>query len=86
MVQAIMLPLYLVSGVFIPNVNLPGWLRRLAEIFPVQHLADGLHHAYIPGQGSGVVWSDLAVLVLWAAAGLAISLRRFAWTPATTTA
>ena len=86
MVQAIMLPLYLVSGIFIPNVNLPGWLRRLAEIFPVQRLADGLHHAYVPGQSSGVVWSDLAVLALWAAAGLTISLRRFTWTPATSTA
>jgi len=84
MVQAIVLPLYLVSGIFIPNVNLPGWLRHLAELFPVQHLADGLHHAYIPGQG-GVVWSDLAVLALWAAAGLAIALWRFTWTPATTT-
>ena len=27
MVQAIMLPLYFISGVFIPNVNLPSWLR-----------------------------------------------------------
>src|SRR4029077_21066200 len=35
MVQAIMLPLYFVSGVFIPNVNLPSWLRHVAEVFPV---------------------------------------------------
>jgi ABC-2 type transport system permease protein len=27
MVQAIMLPLYFISGVFIPNVSLPRWLR-----------------------------------------------------------
>jgi ABC-2 type transport system permease protein len=82
-VQAIMLPLYFVSGVFIPNVNLPGWLRHLAEVFPVQHLADGLHHAYDPAvQGSGIVWSDLGVLALWAVAGLAVALRRFSWTPA----
>jgi ABC-2 type transport system permease protein len=87
MVQAIMLPLYLVSGIFIPNVNLPGWLRHLAELFPVQHLADGLHHAYDPTvHGSGVVWSDLAVLAVWAAAGLAVSLRRFTWTPSATNA
>jgi ABC-2 type transport system permease protein len=84
-VQAIMLPLYLVSGIFIPNVNLPDWLRQLAEVFPVQHLADGLHHAYMPGQGSGIVWSDLAVLVLWAAAALALALRRFSWTPSIAT-
>lgn len=83
MVQAIVLPLYFISGVFIPNVNLPGWLRHLAEIFPVEHLADGLHHAYDPSAtGIGIVWTDIGVLALWGAIGLAVALRRFSWTPA----
>jgi len=82
MVQAIMLPLYFISGVFIPNVNLPSWMRHVAELFPVQHLADALHHAYDPTtQGVGIVWADLAVLAAWAAVGLAVALRRFSWTP-----
>jgi ABC-2 type transport system permease protein len=81
--QAVMLPLYFISGVFIPNVSLPGWLRQVAMVFPVRHLADGLHYAFDPAAGgSGIVWSDLGVLALWAAVGLAIALRRFAWTPA----
>ncbi len=83
MVQAIMLPLYFISGIFIPNVNLPTWLQDVARIFPVQHLADGLHNAFDPAtHGSGIVWSDLGVLALWAAAGLLIALHRFSWTPA----
>jgi ABC-2 type transport system permease protein len=87
MVQAIMLPLYFISGVFIPNVNLPGWLQDVAKAFPVQHLAGGLHHAFDPAtHGSGIVWTDLGVLALWAAAGLAIALTRFTWTPATAAA
>jgi ABC-2 type transport system permease protein len=84
-VQAIMVPLYFISGVFVPSANLPRWLHDLAQLFPVEHLADALHHAYQPGAGSGLVWSDLAVLALWAAAGLALAIRRFTWTPATTT-
>ena len=87
MVQATTLPLYFISGVFIPNVNLPGWLQRIAEVFPVERLADGLHHAFAPGvHGSGIVWSDLGVLVVWAALGLAVAVRRFSWVPATATA
>jgi ABC-2 type transport system permease protein len=83
MVQAIMLPLYFISGVFIPNVNLPSWLQDVAKIFPVQHLSDGLHKAFDPAtHGTGIVWSDLGVLALWAAAGLLVALTRFAWTPA----
>jgi ABC-2 type transport system permease protein len=85
-VQAIMLPLYFISGVFIPNPNLPGWLQHVARIFPVEHLADALHHAYDPAvRGSGIVWSDLGVLAAWAAVGLLVALRRFAWTPAAVT-
>jgi ABC-2 type transport system permease protein len=87
MVQAIMLPLYFISGVFIPNPNLPSWLQHVATFFPVEHLADALHHAYDPTvQGTGVVWGDLGVLAAWAAVGLMVALRRFAWTPASAAA
>ena len=87
MVQAIMLPLYFISGVFIPNVNLPTWLRDVAEVFPVQHLADGLHRAFDPATtGAGIVWTDLGVLALWGVAGLGFALWRFTWTPAAATA
>ena len=83
MVQGLILPLYFISGVFVPDIRLPGWLRHVAEVFPVQHLADGLHHAYDPTiHGVGIDWNDLAVLALWAIAGLAITLRRFSWLPA----
>ena len=86
MVQAIMLPLYFISGVFIPNINLPTWLRDVAKVFPVQHLADGLHHAFNPAtHGVGIVWSDIGVLVLWGVIGLALALWRFTWTPTSRT-
>jgi ABC-2 type transport system permease protein len=85
MTQAVMLPLYFISGVFIPNANLPAWLRHVAKVFPVQHLADGLHHAYDPAvHGVGIAWGDLGVLGIWALVGLAVALRRFSWTPAAT--
>jgi ABC-2 type transport system permease protein len=87
MVQAIMLPLYFISGVFIPNVNLPAWLRDVARVFPVEHLADGLHHAFDPAtRGAGIVWSDLGVLALRAAAGQTIALVRFSSLPSAATA
>ena len=86
-VQAVMLPLYFISGVFIPNVNLPAWLQHIAEVFPVQHLAHGLHTAFDPtATGSGFVANDITVLLVWAAAGLMVALRRFTWMPAAATA
>jgi ABC-2 type transport system permease protein len=82
MVQAIMLPLYFISGVFVVNTSLPSWLRHVASVFPVQHLADGLHRAFDPtAHGVGIVWADIGVLALWAAIGLAVALVRFSWLP-----
>lgn len=79
-VMAIMLPLYFISGIFIPNINLPTWLRHVASVFPVQHLAAGFRYSYLPGaHGTGIVWSDIGVLVIWAAIGVAVALRRFSW-------
>jgi ABC-2 type transport system permease protein len=77
-IQALMLPLYLGSGIFIPDANLPGWLRQTAALFPVERLADGLHEAF----GATIATGDLVVLGAWAAAGVVVALRRFNWSPA----
>jgi ABC-2 type transport system permease protein len=82
MVQAVMLPLYFISGVFIAPSQLPTWLQNVAKVFPVQHLADGLHHAFLPGTtGIAIVWSDIAALAVWAGIGVAVALVRFSWLP-----
>jgi ABC-2 type transport system permease protein len=82
MVQAIMLPLYFISGIFVPNIHLPAWLKHVAQVFPVEHLADGLHRAYATNvHGIGIVWSDLGVMATWAAIGLVVALWRFSWLP-----
>jgi ABC-2 type transport system permease protein len=82
MVQAVMLPLYFISGIFIAPSNLPSWLSNIAKAFPVEHLAHGLQHAFQPGTaGIGIVWGDLAAMGIWAAIGVVVALRRFSWLP-----
>jgi ABC-2 type transport system permease protein len=78
---AITLPLGFISGVYIPPVNLPSALQRIAEAFPLEHLVAALGHGFLPG-GTGVAWGDLAILAAWGLGGLAIALTRFRWTPA----
>ena len=43
-----MLPLYFISGVFLLTSQIPGWLARIANVFPVRHLAQALLMAYNP--------------------------------------
>jgi ABC-2 type transport system permease protein len=81
-VQAIVLPLSFISGVFIATSELPSWLAGIGKVFPVEHLNAALLAAYNPHTtGSGLRWGDLAVLAVWGAAGLIIAARRFRWLP-----
>lgn len=80
--QAVMLPLYFISGVFIAVSVLPRWLVDVADVFPVRHLAAALLTAYNPHTtGTGFAGTDLMVVALWGAAGLGIALWRFSWVP-----
>jgi len=81
-VQAIILPLCFISGVFIPVASLPHWLADIGKVFPVHALSAALLAAYNPHtSGSGLSWSDLAVLGAWGIAGLIVAMHRFSWLP-----
>jgi ABC-2 type transport system permease protein len=80
--QAIMLPLYFISGVFVAVSVLPHWLVDVANVFPVRHLAAALLVAYNPHTtGSGFAFTDLLIVMAWGAAGLVVAIRRFSWLP-----
>jgi ABC-2 type transport system permease protein len=81
-VQLILLPLYFISGVFVPQSQIPSWLSNVAGFFPVKHLSNALVTAYDPNtSGAGFSANDLLVLAAWAVAGLLVALRRFSWSP-----
>lgn len=81
-VQAVMLPLYFISGIFVPASSLPTWLADVADVFPVRHLGTALLTAYNPNTtGAGFAGTDLLVVVAWGAVGLIVALRRFSWLP-----
>ena len=80
--QAVMLPLYFISGVFVAVSVLPHWLVDIADVFPVRHLAAALLTAYNPHTvGAGFAGSDLLIVAAWGAGGLAIALWKFSWVP-----
>jgi ABC-2 type transport system permease protein len=73
------LPLFFISGVFIPGPRLPHGLSLVAQAFPVQHLAHALLVAYtapVP-----LPLGDLGVIAGWGALGLVVAARRFTWSP-----
>jgi ABC-2 type transport system permease protein len=93
-VNASILPLLFLSGIFIPLGNHPPtWIAVIGDIFPVKHFADAMQAGFL-GQTianaaartpelavSPFSWSDVAVVAAWGLAGLAISARYFSWEP-----
>lgn len=86
-VQATMLPLWFISGVFIPTASLSSGLRDIGKLFPVAHVAGALHLASVRSSfGSAFSGSDLLVLAVWGVAAAAFCAWRFSWLPSTATA
>jgi ABC-2 type transport system permease protein len=80
--QAVMLPLYFISGVFVAVTTLPHWLVDIADVFPVRHLAAALLAAYNPHvTGAGFAGWDLLIVTAWGVAGLVIAQKRFSRLP-----
>ncbi len=80
-VNALLLPLYFLSGVFIPEDQLPSGVVHFADLFPVRHFFDAFFDAYVPVGGGAVSWDNLAIVALWGVAGLLLAIRYFRWTP-----
>ena len=77
-----MLPLYFLSGVFIPDDELPSGVVDFANHFPVRPLLRGLLRRLHPGHGgAGLDWGNLAVVAIWGVAGLLLAIRFFRWSP-----
>ena len=80
--NAITLPLYFLSGIFIPENEIPDGVLAFANHFPVRDFFEAFFAAYSPNTvGSGFEWGELAVVAIWGLAGFVIALRYFRWTP-----
>lgn len=80
MVNAIILPILLVSDVFVPPGHLPAWLNTVSVLFPVRHFSDAMQTAFFPAT-SGFSWPDLGILAAWGLVGGSLAMRFFSWEP-----
>jgi ABC-2 type transport system permease protein len=76
------LPLYFISGVFIPDSEIPEGVLKVADIFPVRHFFEAFFTAWDPNTtGAGFEWGQLAIVAAWGVFGLVIAMRFFRWEP-----
>lgn len=78
--QLIALPLYFISGIFIPQNEIPSGILHVASAFPMRPLFQCFFAAWVPSAGS-FDWGHLAVVAAWGVAGILVALRTFGWVP-----
>ena len=79
-VNAVILPLLFLSGIFIPLIDAPAWMMWVGRVFPISHFLSGMQAGFL---GSSFIWSDVLVLFAWGLGGLVVAIRFFRWTPRT---
>jgi ABC-2 type transport system permease protein len=66
-----------IGGIIFPLTKFPASARPVLTLLPSGALSDGLHA--VLQHGAGLPGRDLAVLIVWAAAGIALAARLFHW-------
>jgi ABC-2 type transport system permease protein len=76
------LPLYFLSGVFIPDTEIPDGVLHVASVFPIRNFFEALFTAFDPATtGAGFEWGNLGIVALWGVGGLLLAMRFFRWAP-----
>jgi ABC-2 type transport system permease protein len=85
-VTPVVLVLQFISGVFFVFTDLPTWMQRVAEVFPLKWMAQGMRSVFLPPEGqaweASGSWQHGAtalVLVAWLVLGLVVGVRTFRW-------
>jgi ABC-2 type transport system permease protein len=75
------LPLYFLSGVFIPETEIPDGVLHVADVFPIRHFFEAFFTAFTTEGGAGFEWGHLGIVAAWGVVGLVLAIRFFRWTP-----
>lgn len=86
-VTPVALVLQFISGVFFVFTELPPWMQRVAAVFPLKWMCQGLRSVFLPesfaaAEPAGTWELDrvAVVLVAWIVAALILCLTSFRWT------
>jgi ABC-2 type transport system permease protein len=80
-VNAVILPLLFLSGIFIPlGNNPPAWMDWVGRVFPLKHFLTGMQAGFL---GGPFHWTDVLVVAAWGLAGVLFAIRVFRWEPGT---
>ena len=70
----IILPVFLLSGIFWPIEAIPAWLRPASYIVPPTYAVDACRGVFLKGWGLDMIWLDMLALIIFAVAFLLLAI------------
>ena len=80
-INAIFLPMAIISGTFFTPRDYPQFLRVIAEVLPLTYYTELTRDVMVHGQQVTSHLSAVAVVAVWGAIGLVAAIRGFRWQP-----
>lgn len=79
LINAVVLPMFVLSGVFFSIDRLPGAAQAVSTFLPLTALTEALRATIIHGLSLAQISHHVLVLAIWGAVSFAVSLRLFRW-------
>ncbi|MGD9648640.1 MAG: ABC transporter permease, partial [Pirellulales bacterium] len=79
MINLVMLPMWLVSGIFFSADRFPDAVQPLIKALPLTAVINALRGVMIEELSIFALWGPVTVLLVWAIGSFALSLRLFRW-------
>ena len=77
LLNAVVLPVLLLSGILLPMSLAPGWLQAVSDVNPLKHVVDGVRALFDGSYTSTTAWWGLGLTLAMAALGWWFGVRRF---------
>jgi ABC-type multidrug transport system permease subunit len=75
----VMLPMWLLSGVFFASSNFPDAVQPFIQVLPLTALIDALRDVTNDGAALTAISGDLGILGVWAVTSFVAALKLFRW-------
>ncbi len=79
LMNLIMLPMWLFSGVFFSSERFPDWLQGFIRVLPLTPLINALRAVMLDGVSLASQWAEMALLAGWGLVTFVLALKWFRW-------
>jgi ABC-2 type transport system permease protein len=77
LVNAVVFPILLLSGILLPMSLAPGWLQAVSDVNPFKHIVEGARSFFAGDYATSTAWWGLALTLALAVLGWWFGVRRF---------